>query len=171
MSRSVHGVWIVTTDGPGGRAGITVSSLVSASLEPPLVLLCIRRRTPALAAIIRNRAFCANLLAAHHRGLADVFAGRPADGAPHDFERAKWSAGGVTGSPALSDAVASLECDLFRMGRAGTHQVVLGRCVGVREAGGPTLFYTERRYGSALVGSPESAATIDHDLHRGEDVA
>jgi flavin reductase (DIM6/NTAB) family NADH-FMN oxidoreductase RutF len=166
MAGAVQGVGIVTTDGPGGRAGITVGSVVSASLEPPLLMVCIRRRAPALDAIVRNRAFCANLLAAHHKHLADVFAGRPRDGAPYDFDRATWITG-VTGSPALLDAAASFDCVLEDMGRVGTHQALLGRCVGVREADGPPLLYTGRRYAVPSTWSPGDVAASTHDLGNG----
>lgn len=77
----------------------------------------------------------------------------------------------LVGLVALSDAVASLDCDLSRMGHAGTHQAVLGRCVRVREGDGPALLYTERRYGSALVESPRNAATLHHHLGKEEEVA
>lgn len=163
MARSVHGVAIVTTDGPGGRAGITVTSAVSVSLDPPLVLVCIHHRSRALGAITRNGTFAVNLLAARHRALADVFAGRPDHGAPHDFGRARWIEG-VGGSPLLADAVVSLECELDRADRAGTHQIVLGRCVGIGTADGPPLLYTQRGYGIPLVASP--AVLISREASR-----
>lgn len=156
MSRAVQGVAIVTTDGPAGRFGITVSSVVSASTEPPLVLACIHGRSPAGAAIVRNRSFCINLLGARHRELADVFAGRPAEGAPYDFGSTSW-AEGVRGLPVLEDAVASLECILHGTGRAGTHRVLVGRCVGVRTSDGAPLIYTGRRYGAPATWPPAAA--------------
>lgn len=171
MAGAVNGVAIVTTDGPGGRAGITVSSAVSASLTPPLVIVCIRRQTRALAAITRNRTFCVNLLGMHHRQLADVFAGRPEAGAPYDFSRASWIRG-VTGSPVLPDAVAGFDCVLDGMHRAGTHEIVLGRCVGVRQADGPALLYTRRSYGIPFAWAPVAApGRRSHDLRTGEYVS
>ena len=65
MSRAATFVAVATTDGEGGRAGVTVSSLtsVSADGEMPSLLLCIHHQSPAASAILKNRAFCANLLA------------------------------------------------------------------------------------------------------------
>ncbi len=148
MSRAVQGVAIVSTDGPGGRFGITVSSVVSASADPPLVMASIHRRSPASAAVVRNGRFCVNLLAARHRNLADLFAGRPGPGpgSPYDFGLAAWI-DGDHGSPVLKDAVASLECVVHRTLRAGTHRVILGRCLGVATSDGPPLLYSGRRYG------------------------
>ena len=149
MAGTVRGVAIVTTNGPGGRAGITVSSVVSASMSPPLLMLSIDRRSNALAALLRNRSFCVNVLAARHEDLADVFAGRPEHGAPYDFGRAAWT-NGALGSPVLADAVVALECTLHRTVRAGTSRIVVGRCEAVRAAQGPALLHHERSYGIPL---------------------
>lgn len=176
MSRAVQGVAIATTEGPAGRFGVTVGSVVPASAEPPLVLACIHRRSPAAAAIVRNRSFSINLLGARHRELADVFAGRPADGAPYDFGSASW-ADAEGGPPMLEDAVASLQCVLHRTGRAGTHRVLVGRCIAVRTSEGPPLLYTGRRYGTPVTWDPGEAtaeaiaATEDHHLSTGRRIA
>jgi hypothetical protein len=60
MSRVAATVNVVTTDGPGGRAGVTVSAMtpVSADGAAPTLLICLHedsRTTPAIAA---NRCFC-----------------------------------------------------------------------------------------------------------------
>lgn len=149
MASTVRGVAIVTTNGPGGRAGITVSSVVSVSMDPPLVMLSLDRHSRALAALLRNRSFSINVLAARHEDLADVFAGRPEHGAPHDFGRAAWT-NGVLGSPVLVDALVALECTLHRTLRAGTSRIVVGRCEAVRVSQGPPLLHHERSYGIPL---------------------
>jgi hypothetical protein len=64
MSRVAATVNVVTTDGPGGRAGVTVSAMtpVSADGAAPTLLICLHedsRTTPAIAA---NRCFCINVL-------------------------------------------------------------------------------------------------------------
>ena len=46
MSRSASSVWLVTTDGPAGRHGLTVSAVSSVSAEPPMLLACINRHSP-----------------------------------------------------------------------------------------------------------------------------
>ena len=62
MRRMASGVSVITTDGPAGRFGVTVSSLCSLSLEPPSVLACVHHLSPALRAVIENGVFCANVL-------------------------------------------------------------------------------------------------------------
>ena len=51
MGLAATGVSVVTTDGPAGRFGLTVSAVSSVSAEPPLVLVCINRKSPAMAAV------------------------------------------------------------------------------------------------------------------------
>ena len=51
MGLAATGVSVVTTDGPSGRFGLTVSAVSSVSADPPLVLICINRKSPAIAAL------------------------------------------------------------------------------------------------------------------------
>src|SRR5215218_4831978 len=71
MSQIVSGVSIVTTDGPAGRFGLTVSSFCSLDADPPMVLVCVNQRSPLLQAIIENRVLAVNILAESHAALAD----------------------------------------------------------------------------------------------------
>jgi flavin reductase (DIM6/NTAB) family NADH-FMN oxidoreductase RutF len=47
MSHAVTGVNIVTTDGALGRYGLTVSAVSSVSTEPPMILVCVNRKSIA----------------------------------------------------------------------------------------------------------------------------
>src|ERR1700752_1253507 len=90
MRRAATGVTLVTTDGPAGRFGVTVSAFASVSADPPMLLACINRKSPAAAAIAANGGFCVNVLTAAQSFLADVFAGRSERYAPYDFTCADW---------------------------------------------------------------------------------
>jgi flavin reductase len=74
MGQFPAGVAVVTVDLDGQRAGLTVASLVSLSLEPPLVGVAIRRDA-ALHELLRDAGtFAASLLAAEQEHLAQHFA-------------------------------------------------------------------------------------------------
>jgi flavin reductase len=74
MRRVPAGVAVVTVDVDGQRLGLTVASLVSLSLEPPLVGVAIRRDA-ALHELLREAgAFAASVLAAGQDDLAQHFA-------------------------------------------------------------------------------------------------
>jgi flavin reductase len=136
---------LVTTDGPAGRFGVTVSAVASVSAEPPLVLACVNHRSPAVEAIKRNGAFCVNALNAGQAEIANVFAGRPSQGAPFDFACADWVPG-ITGSPELGGALASLDCEVYETIDAGTHTVFIGRVIGTISRAARPLLYCDRQF-------------------------
>ena len=139
------GVTIVTVQAGENRHGLTVSAFASVSAEPPLVLACVNRRSPAVAAIKRNGVFCVNALNASQHEIANVFAGRPSQGAPFDFACAEWVPG-ITGSPELGGALASLDCEVHETIDAGTHTVFIGRVIGTISRADRPLLYCDRQF-------------------------
>lgn len=146
MRGAVTGVNIVTTDGAAGRFGVTVSAFSSVSTEPPMVLVCINRRSPVSDALVSNGCFVVNVLSASHQRLADTFAGNPDRGTAYDFGAARWNES-ATGAPVLSGAVAELDCALATTVDAGTHRIFIGRVVDIGTAAADPLLYSNRRYG------------------------
>src|SRR5215210_1045317 len=110
MGQAATPVSVVTTEGPAGRFGITVSAVSSVSADPPLLLACINRKSPAVAAIAENGRFAVSLLSAGDRGVAETFAGRPRAGAPYDFANHEWRLGS-NGLPTVAGAAACFECE------------------------------------------------------------
>ena len=152
MSRAATFVAVATTDGEGGRAGVTVSSLtsVSADGEQPSLLLCIHHQSPGAAAILKNRAFCANLLAEHQQDVSNLFAGRGAGDRAERFDRTAWEAG-ATGQPLLAGATAAFECRLATALLWETHHIFVGRVASVRLSDNPSaLLYGQRAYRRAI---------------------
>ena len=76
MSEAAATVSVVTTDGPAGRAGVTVSAMCSVSADPPTILVCVHHLSPACEAIRENGAFCVNVLGDGQSAISDTFAGR-----------------------------------------------------------------------------------------------
>jgi len=73
-----HGVSVLTVDHEGDRMGVTVSSLVSLSLEPPLVGISIGKQASCYELLRRAGAFAISLLGAGQEDIARRFAaGRP----------------------------------------------------------------------------------------------
>jgi flavin reductase (DIM6/NTAB) family NADH-FMN oxidoreductase RutF len=160
MSQIVSGVSIVTTDGPAGRFGLTVSSFCSLDADPPMVLICVNQRSPLLQAIIQNRVLALNVLAESHAQLADVFAGRPNHGVAYDFGRASWIAG-ETKSPLLEGAVALFDCDLAEHYEAATHVIFTAKVRRSQHDPQIPLLYTRRAYGRPGPLHAESAPRED----------
>ena len=75
MANLSAGVNIVTTDGPRGRAGITVSAACSVTDEPPTMLVCVHRASRAHDVLAGNERVCVNVLGSGQQDLALRFAG------------------------------------------------------------------------------------------------
>ncbi|KAF0116026.1 MAG: flavin reductase-like FMN-binding protein [Rhodobacteraceae bacterium] len=152
MSRAATFVAVATTDGDGGRAGVTVSSLtsVSADGDMPSLLVCINRQSPAATAILQNRAFCANLLAESQQGIANLFAGRSETNRAERFDQVSWGVGDL-GQPILTGATAAFECRLATALLWETHHIIVGRVSAVRLSGNASaLLYGQRAYRKAI---------------------
>lgn len=150
MAEAATSVTLVTTDGPAGRFGVTVSAFASVSADPPMLLACINRKSPAAAAIAANGGFCVNVLSAGQSFLADVFAGRSDRFAPYDFGCAGWQR--AAGGWRLDDAIASFDCALDREVAAGSHQILIGRVLATHRTSAieiGSLVYTRRAYSIA----------------------
>lgn len=146
MGAAATGVTVITTEGMAGRFGLTVSAVSSVSAEPPMLLACVNRKSPAVAAMDRNGRFAVNVLGSNSREVAEVFAGRPQSGKPYDFERHAWEEG-ATGQPVLSDATASFECEIECSQDAGSHRIFIGRVVNARRNTAEPLVYCNRAFG------------------------
>lgn len=145
MGLAATGVSVVTTDGPCGRLGLTVSAVSSVSAEPPMLLICVNRRSPAVAALDGNGVFAVNLLAAENRAYAETFSGRPREGKPFDFANHDWREGD-TGLPLVKDATAIFECETHDSLDAGTHRIYIGRVLAAHRGEGEPLVYCNRAF-------------------------
>jgi flavin reductase len=153
MSRAATFVAVATTDGEGGRFGVTVSSLtsVSADGDQPSLLLCVHQLSPVGAAILKNRAFCANLLAETQQDFSNLFAGRGGSGDHVDrFTQTAWEPG-AHDQPLLAGASAAFECRLATALLWETHHIIVGRVSSVRLSDNPSaLLYGQRAYRRAI---------------------
>jgi flavin reductase (DIM6/NTAB) family NADH-FMN oxidoreductase RutF len=150
MSYAAATVNIVTTDGPGGRAGVTVSAMssVSADTARPTLLVCVHHLAPAAAAILENGVFCVNVLRDDQSYISDTFAGRFNEQISDKFDCAKWTTQ-VTGAPRVIDPLVAFDCRMMSHSRIGTHYVFFGEVEDIftAERGSP-LIYANRAYGA-----------------------
>jgi flavin reductase (DIM6/NTAB) family NADH-FMN oxidoreductase RutF len=160
MGHFATGVSIVTAADASGRPfGTTANAIASVSLDPPLVLACLRRESETLAALRHTRRFAINLLGAEQRDLSDRFAkkARPDtwDGIAHRLP---------DGVPVLDEALATVECVTHELAEGGDHLVVIGRVVAVSHPDAheePLLFYRGRYARLAEEPAAPALATAD----------
>lgn len=146
MSRVGAAVHVVTTAGPAGRGGATMTAVTSVSDAPPTVLICLNR-TGRLNAILRaNGVFCVNTLVEGDEDLAGVFAG--IGGLDHEarFSTGSWETV-ATGAPVLAGARMALDCRVSEISEIGSHTVVFGVVEAVHLGpADPALIYIDRAY-------------------------
>lgn len=139
------GVAVVSVDTVGGRLALTVGSLASLSLEPPLVGIAIGREAAMHELLREAGAFGVSLLAGDQEGVAQHFArGVPPIAIWHGID---WRPGPATGSPLLDGAVGWLECHVEAEHPAGDHSLLVGAVVAAeRGRAGPGLVYVGSAY-------------------------
>jgi flavin reductase (DIM6/NTAB) family NADH-FMN oxidoreductase RutF len=161
MSHTASTVNIVTTDGPEGRAGVTVSAMssVSADTPAPSLLVCVHQMSSACPAILKNGVFCVNVLRDDQSHISDTFAGRikAADG--DKFSCADWVTQ-RTGAPRVIDPLVAFDCRLTHSELIGTHYVMFGAVeeIFIAQKGLP-LIYANRAYGTPARLGPAASGT------------
>lgn len=132
MANLSAGVNIVTTDGPRGRAGITVSAACSVTDSPPTMLVCINRSSRSHDVFTGNERVCVNVLGPEHRAVAEAFAG--AVPAEDRFTATDSGSGSVDVWDHESADVPVLK---------GSAASIVGRITGTAERGSHTVMFVE----------------------------
>lgn len=138
MRKVASTVTVVTTDGPAGMAGATVSAFSSLSADPPSVLVCLKADSRIARAVKDNGVFCVNILSEDADALARAFAGTLDHKRPDRFEGLDVIA--TEEGPILPRATA-FSCSLNRTVIHGSHAICIGDVTGISDAGEQPLTY------------------------------
>ncbi len=132
MGRLPTGVCVVSAVADGHDVGLTVGSVVSVSLEPPLVLVSIGRSVRLHDALTGAGEWGVSVLAEDDVAVSSVFA-RSGGELLGRFETVPHHRGSVADVPLLDHACAWLECRTSSVHEAGDHTIVVGRVVASRQ--------------------------------------
>lgn len=147
MSRVAAGVDVMTLiDADGERHGMTISSLVQVSAEPPSVLMCIGPAASSRPHLVPGQAFCINVLASDQVAQSVGFA----YGTEDPFEVFDWSAA-PGGTPVLSGTTAHLMCEVERVVVHNDTAVVMSRVTDGEVYKDEALVYWMQSYFGDLV--------------------
>ena len=133
-------------DDNGEPRGLTSNAISSVSAEPPLVLVCVDKRSNTLPALRHSRRFVVNFLSNGRGDLSNLFASKAAD----KFADVAWRPAG-NGMPWLHvDSLAHAECTTEQEIDAGDHVILIGRVTGGQppSPGTQPLMYFRRTYGT-----------------------
>lgn len=143
MRRFPAGVAVVTVEADGERIGLTLGTLVSLSLDPPLVGFAVRKDAALHELLRRARTFGVSLLAAGQEALAQHFArGVPPIGLWQGVELVD-----EDGPPLLAGSIGWLRGKILAEHPAGSHTFFVGEIESA--APGPSdrpLAYVSQAY-------------------------
>jgi flavin reductase (DIM6/NTAB) family NADH-FMN oxidoreductase RutF len=144
MARLAAGVVVVSARSGDRYHGLTASTVVSVSVEPPLVLVSLEHETATLAAVRETRQFNVSALTRDQEFIAERFAGRaPAVDAQWRAIPHRLAANGI---PLIDSAAAWLECEVTEIHAAGDHDVCIARVTSATPGGGDPLILWDRNF-------------------------
>lgn len=147
MAHLPAAVSILTTDGPGGRCGITVSAVCSVTDTPPTVLVCVNRSSAMHDVFKANGRVCLNVLGGDQRELALHFSGATDATMAERFTWDVWDQDGTV--PELRDAPVTLVGTIEDGKPMGSHTVLFVRVERLRvRTGAESLVYFNRAFHS-----------------------
>lgn len=124
---------------------MTVSSLVSVSLDPPLLSICCDLQSQTLQLLREVGRFAATVLSVHQQALATRFADAQCESAR--FEGQHYVLG-ENGCPLLNGGLAHFECTVVNRVPAGDHELIVGSVDRVSSIEGEPLAYWAGSYRS-----------------------
>ena len=146
LGRFPTGVTIITTRAPTGKQeGLTANSFSALSLDPPLILWSISRKSSSLDGFLASGYFAINVLGSDQADLSHRFA------KPHEdkFEGVTVTEG-YGGSPLIAGALAAFECKTEQTIEGGDHLLIVGRVHRIAYANGEPLIFNAGKYCTAL---------------------
>lgn len=141
MGRFTTGVAIITTRDATGDHGMTVNSLTSVSLDPPLLLCCLSQDSRTATAVQQAGSFVVNILARDQMALSNRFA---RNGGDH-FEDVRIERR-LDGLPVISGGIGSLVCSVTAAHAGGDHVIVVGLVEACAADDGEPLVFSQGRY-------------------------
>ncbi len=139
------GITVITAVAPDGtKLGLTVNSFSSLSLDPPMILWSLDKRSNSLDALKNASHFAVNVLASDQMDLSNKFAS-PSDEkfAGVELIDSKY------GLPLLAGAVAHLECKNVETHDGGDHLIFIGQVEHFNIGDRKPLLYANGQYAIA----------------------
>lgn len=136
MRRFATGVTVVSYLRDDAPAGMTANAFLSVSMEPPLVLVSVRRNSPFTGHVALGSRYGVNFLAEHQQALSAHFGGRRDEALSPAFRDA-------AGTPLLDGSLAYVVARTVDIHSAGDHVLYIGEIEELRcgAEAPPLIFY------------------------------
>lgn len=144
LRRVASTVTVITAHDGARHHGMTATAVMSVSIEPPALVICINQRTLLHDILISAERFCVNVLDEAHIPISAAFSG--AKTPEQRFAEGAWTYE-PDGLGILADAQASIICKKTITVPHGTHSLFIGEVQNVRFKERPApLIYLNAAY-------------------------
>jgi flavin reductase (DIM6/NTAB) family NADH-FMN oxidoreductase RutF len=144
MRQWSSGVAVVSAFADGKTHGMTVNSLVSISMEPPIVAVTLANSTKTHELVTLSQKFSISILSENQQLVSDIFAGKIMDH-QNRFEGLD-TFSMSNGAPLLTDGIGWLECKVIYAYSMPNATMFLGEVFSTKVGGGNPLVYQNRTY-------------------------
>jgi flavin reductase (DIM6/NTAB) family NADH-FMN oxidoreductase RutF len=124
--------------------GLTASSFVTLSFDPPLVMFAIQHNTGSYVSMVSSKSFGVSLLRDTQAAVATLFATT----GPEKTGKTTFEPGTTLHVPLIPGALAHVECMTNQIFISGDHAIVVGLVEEARTFDGLPLLYFARQYGT-----------------------
>jgi flavin reductase (DIM6/NTAB) family NADH-FMN oxidoreductase RutF len=140
MSQFASGVTIVSTNHEGILHGLTVASFCSLSLDPPLIVVCIDKRSNTHGMIEKSGVFAVNILNNEQQDVSRIFADPSTEG--HRFEAVRYRTA-ASGAPIIEPVLAAIDCKVSATHDGGDHTIFIGEVIdlAIDESAEPLVYW------------------------------
>lgn len=139
LSKFASGVTIAITNKDNPK-GIVISAFTSLSLEPPLILFCLKNNSKLFNDFITEDYFTISILCEDQRDISNHFASSMTR---NNWEKIDYAKGEVTSIRVIKDALAYIECKKYATYNGGDHHIFVGEVLSLNSRGDakPLIYY------------------------------
>jgi flavin reductase (DIM6/NTAB) family NADH-FMN oxidoreductase RutF len=124
-----HGLYICGVKDGEEINGFTVSWIMQASFEPPLIVNCVKNDSVSHETIKKSGVFAISFLESGQKDLAAQFF-KPKRRVGNKFEDVEFYEGAETGCPIIQDSLGYIECQVVEAVEKGDHTVYVAQVIG-----------------------------------------
>jgi flavin reductase (DIM6/NTAB) family NADH-FMN oxidoreductase RutF len=136
------GITVITTTHQEKHYGFTANSFTSVSLEPPVVLFCLKTASETNKAFQASKRFAINILSADQEVISNAFASSK-NSQEVRFEQVELIAHSV---PVIQGSLGYLVGDIIKHEEVGDHMVYYGQVAEGKHFDGNPLLYAKGGY-------------------------
>lgn len=124
--------------------GLTVSSFVTLSFTPPLVMFSIQQNADSYVSMVSSQNFGVSLLSHKQVGVATLFASKGSE----KTEKTSFEEGATLHVPLIPGSLGHIECQTSQIFLSGDHAIIIGQVEDARIHEGEPLLYYNRQFGT-----------------------